>query len=251
MSTPPSAMEGAASQPARISAVGRLTGVLFSPKETFEDIAAKPSWVLPLVVIIILSTLIVGVFGQRVGWRGFMERQFAKSPQTANLSPEDREARLGTAVKIAPIIAYVSVIVGTSIAALIAAAVLMLIFNLVAGTRATFVQSLSIVTHSWVPGIIGGVIGLILLFVKAPDTIDLEHLVATNVGAFLSGDAPKWLSTLGTSLDIFVFWTIILMGIGYSAVNPKKVSVGSGIAIVAVTWAVYVLAKVGWAAAFS
>jgi hypothetical protein len=125
------------------------------------------------------------------------------------------------------------------------------VFNLIAGARVSFAQALGVVSYSWVPGIIGGVIGLILLFVKAPETIDLEHLVASDVGAFLSGDSPKWLMSLCTSLNLFTFWEIALMGIGFSAASPKKVSIGKGIAIVGACWALYVLAKVGWVGAFS
>jgi len=251
MTTPPSTMESAAPQPARMSAIGRMTGVLFSPKATFEDIAAKPGFVLPIAIIVVLTLAIVAVFGQRVGWRTFMEQQFAKSPQTANLSAEEKEQRMSTAVKIAPIIGYVQAVIAVPIAALIIGAVLMGVFNLIAGARVTFAQSLGIVSYSWVPGIIGGVIGLILLFIKAPETIDLEHLVAADVGAFLSGDSPKWLMSLCSSLNLFTFWEIVLMGIGFSAASPKKVSIGKGIVMVAACWALYVLAKVGWVGAFS
>lgn len=251
MTTPPGAMDSAAPQRPHISSVGRLTGVIFDPKATFEDIAAKPSWILPIVILVVLVVAIVAIFGQRVGWRSFMEKQFAKSPSTANLSADEREQRLNTALKIAPIIGYVQAVVVVPIAALIVAAVLMGVFNLVAGARATFVQSLAVVSYSWVPGIIGGAIGIILLFIKAPDTIDLEHLVASNLGAFVSGDSPRWLMSLATSLDIFTFWQIALTGIGFSAVSPKKVSIGKGIAIVAIVWLLYIGAKVAWAAAFS
>ena len=41
------------------------------------------------------------------------------------------------------------------------------------------------------------------------------------------------------------------MGIGYSAASPKKVSIGKGIAIVVICWALFTLAKVGWVGAFS
>src|SRR5580658_2919177 len=100
MTTPPSAIDSSAPQPARISAVGRLGGVLFSPKATFEDIAAKPGFVLPLAIIVVLTLVIVVVFGQRVGWRAFMEQQFAKSSQTANLSADEKEQRMTGALKI-------------------------------------------------------------------------------------------------------------------------------------------------------
>ncbi len=251
MTTPPSAIESRAPQPARISAFGRLTGVLFNPKATFEDIAAKPSFLLPLVVIVVLSVVIVAVFGQRVGWRGTIEKQLASNPRTADLPADQREQAIERGEKFAPVVSYVIVFLAAPVAALISAAVLLAAFNLVAGARVNFLQSFGIVTHSYVPGIIGGAIGLIMLFVKSPDTININNLVAANLAAFLAGDSPKWLISLGTSIDLFQFWTIVLMGIGFSAVNPKKVSIGKGIAIVAITWALYVGAKVAIAGAFS
>ena len=223
MTTPPNAVENATPQPARMGDFARLTGVLFNPKATYEDIAAKPSWALPLVIIVVLSVVIVAIFGQRVGWRGLVEKKLAESPRTADMPADQKAEALERGAKFAPIVAYVSTVVAVPIAALLVAAVLMGVFNLVAGARVNFLQSLGIVTYAWTPGIIGAIIGLILLFVKAPDTINIENLVADNLGAFLSGDSPHWLMTLGTSLNLFVFWNIALMGVGYSAASPKKV----------------------------
>jgi len=250
MTTPPSAMEEPAPQ-AHINDFARLTGVLFSPKATYEDIAAKPSWALPLVILLVLSLAVIAVFGQRVGWRGLVEKRINESSRTADMPADQKAEAIERGAKFAPVFGYVGLLVGFPVAALIVAAVLMAVFNLVAGARVQFVQSLGIVTYSWTPAIIGTIIGLILLFVKAPDTIDIDHLVADNVGAFLSGDTPHWLMTLGTSLNVFVFWTIALAGVGYSAVNPKKISVGKGIALVGICWALWVVVKVAWVGAFS
>jgi hypothetical protein len=41
------------------------------------------------------------------------------------------------------------------------------------------------------------------------------------------------------------------MGIGYSAANPKKISFGKALVTIVVAWAIYVVCKVGIAAAFS
>ena len=57
------------------SSFGRVFGVLFSPKPTFESIVRRPTWVLPLILIVIVSVVMIFIFGQRVGWRAFMIRQ--------------------------------------------------------------------------------------------------------------------------------------------------------------------------------
>jgi hypothetical protein len=239
----------------QVSSVGRIFGVIFSPKPTFESIVQRPTWILPLILVCLTSVTVVFLFGQRVGWRGFMERQDQTNArlqkQMEGMTPEKREEMLETQTKFASIFGYVGVVLGTFIGALLVAAVLLAAFNLIAGAKVGFTTSLGIVAHSWVPGIIVGLLGILIIFLKDPSTVDIQHLVATNPGAFLSDDAPKWQESLLSSFDLFVFWYIILMSIGYSATNPKKISFGKAFGTVVGVWLLYVIVKVGFAAAFS
>ncbi len=250
MATPPSPTPDLAPEPAPISEIGRMTGVLFAPKPTFENIVARPSWLAPLVFLCVLAIAVIALFGQRVGWRGFMERQFDKNPNTAQMAPDKKEEALDRAVKFAPPITYISVVIGTFLVPVVIAAVMLGAFNLLAGTRLNFKVALAIVSFSWMPLAIHGLLSLILLFLKSPDTIDLEHLVASNPGAFISGDSPRWLMALMTSFDAFAIWSMVLLAIGFSAASPKKVSFGKGLTIVVAVWALWVLIHVGWVGAF-
>jgi Yip1 domain len=238
-----------------VSSFGRIFGAIFSPKPTFDSIAQRPTWILPLVLISILSIVTIYIFGQRVGWRSFMIRQDQQNSrlqkQMDQMTPEQRDKMLDQQTKVAPIFGYGGAVLGILIVAVIIAAVLMVAFNMMIGGGIGFKTSLGIVTHSWVPGIIGGLLGILVLFLKDPSTIDIQHLVATNAGAFLSDDAPKWQEALLSSFDLFTFWSMILMGIGYSAANPKKISFGKALGTIVVVWAIYLACKVGIAAAFS
>ncbi len=248
MATPESPTPAA---PATIGDVGRLTGVLFSPSATYKDIVSRPTWLTPLLLLLVLSIAVIATFSMRVGWRSFMEKQFDKNPRMAQMSPADREKALDNALKFTPPIVYISVVFGTFLAPVVVGAILMGAFNLMAGTRVNFKTALAIVAFSWVPFLIHGLLSLLLLYLKSPDAIDLEHLVASNPGAFLSSDSAKWLMTLATAFDVFTLWAIVLEGIGFSAANPKKLSVAKAVTIVLVVWAIFVGIKVAWAAAFS
>src|SRR5271154_3482848 len=144
------------------SSFGRIFGVLFSPKPTFESIVQKPTWILPLILILVVSLTVIFLFGQRVGWRSFMIRQDQQSARTQKqmegMTAEQRQNMIDAQTKWAPIIAYPAVVLGPFIYAVIIAAVLMLAFNLIYGTKIRFVPSLGIVSYSWVPGIIGGLL---------------------------------------------------------------------------------------------
>ncbi len=240
-----------APEPASIGTFGRVTGALFSPKQTFADIARRPGWIAPIVLLSLLSVTLTAVFSQRVGWRSFLERQFANNKRMEQMTPEQREQALDQALKFAPISGYVFGVVGTLIVALILAGILLGVFNVLASAGTNFKTSLGIVSHAWMPLAVSLVIGIIVLFLKSPETVDLEHLVASNLGAAVSDESPKWLMTLASSVDLFTFWTIALMAIGFSAANPKKIKVGSAAAYIVLLWAVYVLVKAGWTAIFS
>ena len=237
------------------SSFGRIFGVLFSPKPTFEAIVRRPTWILPLILVVCVSVTVIFLFGQRVGWRSFMIRQDQQSARTQkqmeSMTAEQREKMIDTQTRLAPIITYPAVVIGTFIYAVVIAAVLMLAFNLIHGTKIRFLPSLGIVSYSWVPGIIGGLLAIVILFIKDPSTVDLEHLVASNGGAFLGDDSPKWLVSLLTAFDLFIFWNMILMAFGFSAADPKKISFGKALGTVVGVWLIYVIVKVGLVAAFS
>jgi hypothetical protein len=237
--------------PASTNSFGRIFGALFSPKATFASIAARPTWLAPLLVLFVLSIAVIAIFGQRVGWHDFMVRQIENSSRTAQMPAEQKSQIIAQEEKFAPIVAYVSIVVVTFVIPLIIAAIFMGVFNVVGGTKVGFKTSLGIVCYGWTPGIVTGLLGILILFLKDPSTVDIQNLVASNPAVFLADGSPKWLVSLLRSLDIFSFWMMILMAFGYSATNPKKLSFGKAFGSILAIWVIYVVVKVGLAAAFS
>jgi Yip1 domain len=242
-------------QPAPVSSFGRIFGVFFNPKPTFESIAQRPTWVLPVLIILAVSLVTVAVISQRVGWQTVIEKQMANNPraqkQMEQMTPDQREKAMNMQMKLAPVIGYVSVIVGTILGVVVVAAIFLAVFNLASGTKIGFSVSLAVVAYSWMPFVLAGLLGILILFIKDPSTVDIEHLVASNPGALLADGSPRWMVSLLTSLDLFTFWVLVLQGVGYSATNPKKISFGKALGYVFGVWIVFVLIKVGIAAAFS
>ncbi|HUJ30259.1 MAG TPA: YIP1 family protein [Candidatus Acidoferrum sp.] len=241
--------------PASVSSFGRIFGALFNPKPTFESIAQRPSWILPLLLLLVMSVAVTAIFGQRVGWRGFMEKQIAHNASAQRrmeqMTPEQRQQIVDQQAKFAPVFGYVGAVVFTFGGAALVAAIFLVIFNMLGGAKIGFSTSLGIVAHSWMPYFVSGLLGILILFIKDPSTVDIQNLVASNPGALLSDDSPKWLVSLCTSLDIFTFWALILMAVGFNATNPKKIPFGKALGSILAIWIVWVLVKVGLAAAFS
>jgi Yip1 domain len=236
---------------APVSSIGRIFGVFFSPKTTFESIAKRPTWLAPLILLCLVQLALTAAFTQRVGWRGFMQKKLENNSRVQQMTPEQQENLLDRQAKIAPVFGYAVAIVGPFAGAVIVAAVYLAVFNLLAGANIKFTTSLGIVAYSWMPAVVAILLGILIVFLKDPSTVDLQHLIASNAGAFVSDDSPKWLGVLLGSLDIFVIWTLLLLAAGYSATNPKKISYGKALAWVVAVWLIFVLLKTSSAAAFS
>ena len=232
---------------ASISAFGRIIGVLFSPKATFEDIARKPSWLLPVVI----STLL----GHRrhrdaESKNGLARLHFAadreKVPKRPIFPPEQKERQIEMGAKITIAIVYAVGVLGSTLFALIVAAVMMLAYNLLVGAGASFAQSLAISAHTLMVGLVSTPVLLLILFLRPKGTTDPENPMATNLAAFLPEDSAKWLMVLCKSLDIFTIWMLILLAIGFAAVNPRKLKGSKSYVVAFSVWGAMVLAKVFW-----
>jgi membrane protein, antimicrobial resistance system len=236
---------------ASISPVGRLFGVLFSPGKTFEDIARKPNWLLPSLVLLIFSVIASACLVQRVDWNDVVRSQIEKSSAASQLSAEQKDQRAAMGAKVAPIIAYVGSIVGPVVLLLVVGLVMWGAYALFSGVNAGFPTAFSITAHSFMTTLVGTPIFLIILFLKPKGTIDIENPMATNLAAFLPGDTAKWLFTLCKSVDIFTIWSLILIAIGFAAVNPKKMKTGKAMGVAFAVWIAYVVVRTGIAWVFS
>jgi Yip1 domain len=231
---------------ASISAFGRIIGVLFSPKATFEDIARKPSWLLPVVISTLLGIAATVTMNKRMDWRDYISQQIEKNPQAANLSAEQKERQIEMGTKITTASVYAVGVLGSTLFALIVAAVMMLAYNLLVGAGASFAQSLAISAHTLMVGLVSTPVLLLILFLRPKGTTDPENPMATNLAAFLPEDSAKWLMVLCKSLDIFTIWMLILLAIGFAAVNPRKLKGSKSYVVAFSVWGAMVLAKVFW-----
>lgn len=200
-SSPVAAVE----DPESSSAVGRMFGALFSPQKTFESIARRPTWLPPVVLACLIALAVVALFSHRVGWRSYLDKQVANSSRFQQLSADQQQRTMEAQLKWTPRVAYAEVVIAPFAGALLLAGIFLGVLNGLGGTRFNFKTSLGIVAYSWMPNVISGLLGIVVLLVKDPATIDLNNLVASNAGAFLADNSPKWLAALLTPWTSFPF----------------------------------------------
>jgi hypothetical protein len=236
---------------AAVGSFGRIIGIFFSPKATFEDVVRKPSWLLPVVISTVLGLLVSTAINQHINWRDFMNQQIERSPRAAQLSTEQKQQQIEAGAKFAPISTYVFGTLGPFLVALFVSLIMWGAYSLLGGISTNFSTAFGITAHAFLTGLVSSPLFILTLYLKPYGTADLDNPLAANLAAILPEDSAKWLFALCKSFDIFVFWTLILLAIGFAAVNPKKLKGAKSFAIAFSVWAVYVLCRVGWAFIFS
>jgi hypothetical protein len=233
---------------APISPIGRIIGVFTSPKQTFTSIAEKPSWVAPMLLMMILAVVVGGLLNSKMNWAQYIRHKAEENPRFEQLSEDKKDEAVAGQVKFWAGFSYAVGAVAIPISILIFAGIYLVAFNLMSGAGVRYGQSFAITTHAFLPAAITSILAMIILPLKTYGDVDPENIVATSLKAYLPETAPKPLLALGSSLELFWIWCLVLVAIGFAAANPRKVKPGAAFGIVFGLWAIWILAKVAWAA---
>jgi len=231
------------------SFVSRLVGVFFSPGETFADIVRKPDIVAPLLVGILSAVAFSEVMLAKIGIERIIRIQLETSGRSANMTPEQIDAAVNQGARIGAILTHVIGFLAVPVILLIIAAIGLAIVNVIFGARAKFSTAFSVAAYANLVGALGGLVGIAVMLFGDPDHFNPAAPVPTGLAFFLDqAHTSKVLFSLATSLDLFTFWLMALLGIGFSAVTGRKAKPLSVFLAFFGVWAVYVLAKMGLAA---
>lgn len=227
----------AESPQAKIGAIGRIVGVFFSPGETFEDIARAPSWIAPLIVLTLTGLLISYALARRVDWSEYTRKQIERVPAAASrleqLPPERRAQAMESSARRQPIQRYVRGAIGSLCLILIMGGIYLGAFKLAgAGGALNFKTARAIVAHGYLPLAIRELIGVPIVFLKDAAAIDPDNFVASNLAAFLPGNAPLWYLPPAAWVDLFGLSCLVLVAIGFWKASPKKLTFGKSMGIV-------------------
>jgi Yip1-like protein len=251
MATTPMPAPEAQSQPA-VSPIGRIIGAFFSPKVTFEDIARKPSWAAPIILLTLIGLSMNIFLANKADWRSFAEEQLMSSPRGQQIPPDQKDLAIQRSAKGNQYFCYARGLTGTVCLGLFLAVVYWGAYALIGGARLTFGKSFAVIAYAMLPGGIRELLGIPILILKDPSTLGNPYnFVGSNPGAYMSMSDPKWLSALASSFDVFVFWSLFLTVLGFHCMDPKKVSMSKSVGIVISVYLVFTALGVTIAWVFS
>lgn len=243
--------EGAAPAPSPGLGLGRLVGVLTAPEKTFRSIAARPTWILALVVVTAASLFAGWAVADRTDPEEMVEGQLEMMGQD-DLPPEKVEEMVEQQRGRSP-----AVMLGIGGAASVAVFFLVAFFFWGAfrllGSEIEYRQSAATLVHAWMPLAIAALLNLPLVLSRRSLTFEEAstggYLLTSSLAAFAPEDASRVVETLLASVDFFTIWTLVLLVIGYRVV--AGVSRGAALGTVLTLWLAWVGLKVGFTALMS
>jgi len=241
-------------EPAKLGPWQRLIGTLFSPGETFQDVNRKPTWLIPVLLIMVSAAAFMIFFNSQTdeGWRLFMREQMSRQSGGA----PSRTGDLDTGIKIMKWSYVGGAFIFSPIYYLIIAGAFALVM-LIMQAQTTFKRIFSVVIWSACgTGLVQAIVNVASLLARDSESLsrigpkELGTISATNLAVALPGSSPALLA-LGTALDIFSIWFLILLVIGFKAISgSRKITKGKIAGIVFGLWLLTIVLKVAGASMF-
>ncbi|MFN2511412.1 MAG: YIP1 family protein [Pyrinomonadaceae bacterium] len=209
--------------PPEMSVMEKLGGIFYEPSRVFQNLKAYPRWLVPFLLIAILSSVYYVAFVQRLTAERIVSYTADKMAETPFIPPQAvQQARedgldqaknpvqkVGTAIKtFVGVFAFMAFL-----------AALYMLGVLAFGGRINFWQAFAALIYASVPiVVIQKVISLILLYIKSPDDIHpimgQETLVQDNLGILFTPAERPVLFVIASSIGLLSFYGLWLKATG-------------------------------------
>lgn len=224
------------------NAFQRLAGVLIAPVETLQSIAARPTWLVALILITLIGVATTFIVAPKLDLESGMRAQFEKR---GGMSEEQIDQAIEMASTIKKFSGAIAVVT-TPVTILLIAALFLLAFK-VFGGEGGFAQYFAITVHAWLPQTIKGVLlTAIIAFRESVPVEQMPVLLKSNLGFLSDPESAPMAFAFLSSLDVFAFWTLFLLIVGFSFASRMKRSTAA--MLVLIPWLVVILFKVAFAA---
>lgn len=231
---PPGASGGALAT----SPWGRPLGVLVAPQPTFRSLAERPSWLPPLLILLVLFLAVQVLMSQKIDMEAVMREAMERQEQPIDEEQIERIAAIQGKVGIA--CNAVAFPAGLALVALFFWGLATL-----AGGEIGFLRSLAVTVHGLMPSAVSSLLTIPVILGR--EEIDVSEaqsgLLASHLAVFAPADAPVWLTALLARVDLFSLWSLVLLAIGFRVVGG--LSKGASAAIVLVLWLLWIGLMVG------
>lgn len=196
----------------------RLLGVLFSPRDAYTAVAARPQWLGAMAIAVLLMAAIQGgFFSTTVGKEAYID-QALSALKTFGVTVNDQMVQsIEAQAKVAAIRQAVSLIVLIPLFCAVVGGLLLAIFTAVLGGGATFKQVYAVVAHSLIIGAIQQAFSFPIMYAQGSMSSPTRLAVF-----FPTLDEMGFANYLLSGIDLFYIWSTINLSIGVAVLYKRR-----------------------------
>jgi hypothetical protein len=196
----------------------RLVGVIFTPRAAYGDIAARPSWIgAMLVVLLVTGGSTFAFLSTDIGKNAMLDQQRQTMESFGVKLNEQAMQRMEEGAGRAPYFGAIGQAVFLPVAALAIAGIALAIFNAVLGGDAKFKQVFAIVVYS------GVILALGALFVLPLDYARETMSSPTTLSVFLPFlEESSFVARFLGSIDLIRVWWFVSLSIGLGVLYRRR-----------------------------
>lgn len=205
----------------------RVVQVFTSPARLFDALRVTPRALGALLVVIGLGLVVQALIPAE------LVREAAMAALPADAPPE-QVAAVERFVASLTMIRWAATVVAPMVFILVAAAFVLLVWNVMMGGEERFRTVLACSSHAFIIWAVGGIVTLPLMLARRdPRTAFALHVLVPGL------DPGTYLFRLLHGLNVFALWTMVVLGIAVSRLYPKA-RAGSAATVLVLAFALWV-----------
>lgn len=208
----------AGAAPAPKSLPARFIGVVTSPRETFQSIAAHPKWfgMLAATTLIVMFFTILPMTTEE-GKQATLDQQVSQMEAFGRTVDDATYERMRQGMGLQPYFAAGGILVFAPVMALVISGILFAVFNAALGGDASFKQLFSVVVSA------GAVSSLGTVFTGPLNYFRGAVGSATNLRVLLPMVEEKsFIGRLMGMTDLFIIWWLVVLAIGLAVLYRRR-----------------------------
>jgi hypothetical protein len=201
----------------RLGLLARIVGVIFSPRETFAAVAARPTWFGALgVALLVMGASQFALLSTDVGKELALDQQVSAMEAFGVTITDETYANMERGMENARYTGPVATIFATPLFMLLSAGILHVMFGLVGGGNGTYKQVYAISAHA-------AIISALQLVFTTIVTLAAGRAAGANLAVFAptledTTFAYKFLSYI----DLFYVWSTFITAVGLGVLYKRR-----------------------------
>ena len=179
-----------------------------APTKVFTKLSEKPKWLIPLIIVVIVSLLLTLVAVSKINWDE-QKAKITEMMQSRNVPQERIDQQLRSMTPTTGLLrSLIAVLIITPLGILIFTLLLNVLIPLL-GSPGSFKKTFSVTTNSALVRIPGAIVKAILIFIKGS-----PEVYTSLVLLFPKMQHKGFLFNILARIDFFTIWELILVGLG-------------------------------------